>query len=312
MKTLFKYIISVVILSFFFWYSAQAESLSPPSLTDVIKSNEKQLKLASAQSRFKKNKTATGVLLPIKKSYSYQTIQSGKAITLSKYNEVDLWVQEVDLKKWWHMQSLLTLSGYDASNGEPLFEKKKLNEVESTLSSKPFSIINGQFFDPKRAVTPLSFGVKVDGIVRTAGSDNRNEDKNILILDTGMAKIVPYSWENLRDAPGYIAMVNLSLKKSHYKNEDIGRTYICLKNPNSKNESSSLLIFTAVAMSESVIENELIRWGCTRDSSSKLDSSGSTRLWLEWEYIYGFSHSGNPDYRKIPHSLAIYDGANQS
>lgn len=283
----------------------QAESLAPPKLGQVMKENEKLQRIQRVQSRFKKISPIAPVLTP--DPLSYQTILSGKSVTLTKYNTIDLWVQEVNLNKWWRMESELTLGGYDEANGEPLFEKKKLTEVLSSLPKKPFSIINGQFFDPKKTITPLSFGVKVDGVVRTAGSDNRNEPKNILILEEGRAKIVPYSWENLRDAPGYMAIVNLSLTKSHYKNESIGRTYICLKNPNSSNESSDLLIFTAVAIDEPTIENELIRWGCTRESSSKLDSSGSTRLLINGEYIYGNSHGGNPDYRKIPHSLAIYD-----
>ena len=186
-------------------------------------------------------------------------------------------------------------------------EKKKLSEVHATISNA-FSIINGQFFDPKKSITPLSFWIKVDGIVRTAGADNRNESKNILIIENKKAKIIPYSWENLRDAPGYFAMVNLSLGTSHYRDESIGRTYICLKNPNTQNESSTILIFTAISITEPVIENELIRWWCTRNSVSKLDSSGSTQLWINGQTIFGYTHDGNPDRRKIPHSIVIYDG----
>ena len=301
----FRFFIPILILLYSLPIRVQAEMLAPPKLGQVMKENEKLQRLQRVQSRFKK--TSITLPTPSIRSLSYQTLLSGKSVTLTKYDALDLWVQEVNLNKWWKLESILTLGGYDEVNGEPLFEKKKLNEVLSSLPKKPFSIINGQFFDPKKTITPLSFWVKVDGVVRTAGSDNRNESKNILILEEGRARIVPYSWENLRDAPGYMAIVNLSLAKSHYKNENIGRTYICLKNPNSSNESSDLLIFTAVAIDEPTIENELIRWGCTRESSSKLDSSGSTRLLINGEYIYGNSHGGNPDYRKIPHSLAIYD-----
>ena len=85
-------------------------------------------------------------------------------------------------------------------------------------------------------------------------------------------------------------MVNFSLDQSHYRDEAIGRTYICLASPNSANESSTLLIFTALAMSEMTLERELPRWGCTRSGTTKLDSSGSTRLWVDSEYIFGKSH----------------------
>jgi hypothetical protein len=60
------------------------------------------------------------------------------------------------------MESILTQSGYDGSTGEPLFAKKKLSEAITSLGKSPFSLINGQFFDPRRESTPLSFGVKVN------------------------------------------------------------------------------------------------------------------------------------------------------
>ena len=96
--------------------------------------------------------------------------------------------------------------------------------------------------------------------MRTAGADNRDESKNILILSQTGAQIVPYSWSNLRDAPGYLALVNLSLDTPQQPREAIGRTYICLKTPNSENISSTILIFTALAMSEITLEKELPRW----------------------------------------------------
>ena len=282
--------------------SLYAIELVPPKLTEVMKSNERRQKIILRKSN---------VTLPITSSrediWSYHTLQTSKSITISRYDSIELWVQEVDLTKGWYIKSILTLGWYDEISGEPLFARKKLSEVKSGLDDSPFSIINGQFFDPKRSITPLSFGVKVDGVVRTAWADNRDESKNILILEKNIARIVPYSWVNLRDAPWYLALVNLTLGKSHYPNEPIGRTYICLKDPDSKNQSSRLMIFTATSITEATIESELIRWGCTKSSSSKLDSSWSTRLWVWWEYIFGKSHKWDPDYRSIPHSIALYD-----
>lgn len=293
-------IIASMILSIF--SPTQAATLAPPSLIQVIKQNE-----AIQKRQTRKNRTPRALMLTTVENLSYHTIKTGKAITLSKYDTLDLWVQDIDLSKWWKIVSQLSLSWYDETSGEPLFIKKKLSQVASELSNTPFSIVNGQFFDPKRDNTPLSFWLKMDGVIRTAWADNRNEPKNILILEEGKAKIVPYSWENLRDAPGYLAMVNLSLEKWHYTNESIGRTYICLQNPNTQNESSRLLVFTAISMDESSLEREIIRWWCTRGSASKLDSSGSTRLWIPGVSVFGFAHRGNPDYREIPHFIAIYD-----
>ena len=288
-------------------FGAHAETLSLPALWDVMKSNEKLQK-----TQIRKNRIRTGVISPLVLEdpvLPYHTIKSTSAIKLYSYDTVWLWVQEINLSRWASLWSDLTLGWYDEMSGEPLFYKKKLSEVTEYISEKPFSLINGQFFDPKRKNTPLSFGLKIDGVVRTAWADNRDESKNILIISTGSAQIVPYSWQNLRDSNGYFAMVNLSLSESHYKNELLGRTYICLKNPDANNSSSHLLIFTATAMTESTIEKELIRWWCTRSSSSKLDSSGSTRLWFNGgDPIFGVSRSGNPDYRSIPHSIMIYDG----
>ncbi len=294
----------LLILSLFFIDMLYAEVLLPPKLNEVILKNEQYQKIKNKKIR---NKVFSWSILSVEEIYSYHTVQRGNAIILSKYDTIDLWVQEIQLNKWWKLESILTLSWFDQWNWEPLFEKKILSEVKNSIKNTPFSLINGQFFDPKREITPLSFWIKVDGIIQTAGADNRNESKNILILEKNKAKIIPYSWENFRDAPGYFAMVNLSLETSYYRDDYIGRTYICLKNPNTDNESSTVLVFTAVSISEPRIEKELFRWWCLLHSSSKLDSSWSTRLWVNGQNIYWYSHRGNPDYRKIPHSIAIYD-----
>jgi hypothetical protein len=55
-------------------------------------------------------------------------------------------------------------------------------------------------------------------------------------------------------------MVNLTFSEEHHRTESIGRTYICLQNMNPQNQSSRLLIFTALAMSEIDIEKEFPRW----------------------------------------------------
>lgn len=278
--------------------------LAPPNLQNVMKENEKLVK-----QNLKKKKWQTSTWTVTKKpiTYTYQTLIAGDAVRISRYNEVELWVQEVDLSRGATLTSMLTQSGYDSSSWEPLFVKKKISEALVGLDTKPFSLINWQFFDPAREYTPLSFGVKEWATVRTAWADNRDESKNILIIDSTGASLLPYSWENLRDASGSLALVNLTLDESHHRTESIGRTYICLQNMNSQNQSSTLLIFTALAMSETDIEKEFPRWWCSRNAVAKLDASGSSRLWVGGEYIYGKSHQWDPDYRKIPHYLAVWD-----
>ncbi len=298
---LWKNLITISILLSIF-LPTQAATITPPSLLEVIKKNEE-----IQRRQIRKNRIPKTLILSTEENLSYHTIKRQNAVEIIKYDTVDLWVQSIDLKKGAYMESIIDLKWYDEVSGEPLFEKKKITEIQKTISKRPLSIINGQFFDPSKKNTPLSFWLKVDGIIRTAWADNRDENKNILIFDKNIAKIIPYSWENLRDSPGYFAMVNLSFGEWHYANESIGRTYICLKNPNIENESSEVLVFTATTMTEWALEKEILRFGCTKKSTAKLDSSGSSQLWFDNNYIYGFAHRGSPDQRSIPHAIAIYD-----
>lgn len=303
MKLFLRYISIISIVIFAFPILTFSSWLVPPKLTEVIKTNEKLQKIQARKLRVLKMEP----IVLLEETLSYRTVKSTEAIKLNRYDTIDMLVQEINLSKWGYFQSLLNLWWYDELTGEPLFQKNKLTEIVQTLDKKPFSLINGQFFDPSKKITPLSFGLKMDGVVRTAWADNRDESKNILVINKWWAQILPYSWDNLRDAEWYLAMVNLSLNKPKFSSENIGRTYICLKNPDTSNKSSEVLIFTAKAITESVIEKELLRWWCTRNSSSKLDSSGSTQLWVDGEFVYGNSHKWNPDYRWIPHTIAIYE-----
>ncbi len=178
--------------------------------------------------------------------------------------------------------------------------------MKNTLGTVPFSMTNGQFYDPRREPTELSFGLKSDGIIRSAGADNGKIAKNILIIGEKDAQVVPYSWENLRDTYGANAIVTLSMDAPNYSNVNIGRTYICLKDPDAENKSSTLLVFTAEAMNERNMESIMTRAGCTRKSIAKFDASGSAQLWYNNEKIYGVSHKGDPDKRKIPNALAFF------
>jgi hypothetical protein len=301
MKKILTFVLSTSLVLSSLSVSA-APTLTPPSLHAVMQKNDAYNRTLLRKKRIP-NQSGSFENIDL----TWKLIHTGKHVQLSAYDRVNLWVQEVDLAGGAHLQSILDLRGYDESTGEPLFAKKKLSEVTDSLRGKPFSIINWQFFDPRREYTPLSFGLKVDGIVRTAWADNRDESKNILIISATGARIAPYSWENLRDAEGYFAMVNFSMSERHHPEEQIGRTYICLKNPDRDNRSSTILIFTALAMSESDLEKEFPRWWCASSAVAKLDSSGSTRLWVDGEYIYGKSHKWDPDYRKIPHYIVVWD-----
>lgn len=238
---------------------------------------------------------------------NYSVVSTGSAITLYKHNSSEVYVEKIDLSKWAHLESIWQATEWDSTTGEPLFPKMSLSDWLSSLLKTPFSIINGQFFDPKRNPTPLSFGIKIDGEIKTAGADNGTTKKNILSIGDTSAQVLPYSWENLRDASGKLVIVSFSTEQYHYHQEEIGRTYICLANPDNQNTSSTLIVLVAQSMNEVFAERELIRFWCTTQTIAKLDSSGSSRLWYSWGAIYGNAHHGDPDGRKIPNMIGIFD-----
>lgn len=201
-------------------------------------------------------------------------------------------------------------SGFDSfeEGGEPLFIKMSLEEMRTQIGGNPFSIINGQFFDPRATPTRLSFGLKVHDEIRSVGADNGSARKNILSIGKGWAQISPYTdWTSLRDAPGDFVMVNLAPEAKHHTNSLIGRTLLCLRNPDAHNKSQELMVLSAVALNEVRMKKEAIKHGCSPHAMTQLDSSGSARLWYNGEYIYGHAHKGVPDKRKIPHGIAFYD-----
>lgn len=285
--------------------SATAQTLRPPSLIDTLEFNENafknrmNLREKIALKRLEEQKAN----LPL----TYTPILTGSAIIAYKYDTVDIWVQEVDLAKGARIDSIINQYGYDNDLAEPLFAKRSLKDQVNSLVSTPFSVINGQFFNPGREATTLSFGLKTQGNVMTAGADNGTKRKNIFSIAGTTASVLPYSWENLNNESASFALVNLTTATPHYSNESLGRTYICIANPDINNSSSKFLIWTAVAANELTIESEMYRWGCTASSVAKLDSSGSTRLYLGGKYYYGNAHKGVPDYRTTPHAIVIYD-----
>lgn len=309
-----RIILSVSIISSLYMPTLDAATLTPPSLQTVIKQNiEWQKTLPNITKPTSQNTVQSDNNADFKKKITYKTIEKGNAITLKRANEENLWIQEIHLDKWAHLSSILVSSGYDSIEkwGEPLFKKLTLTEMRNSLPEAPFSIINGQFFDPGIQPTRLSFGLITDSVLRTVGADNGTSSKNILFIKGNQAKIIPYtSWTDLRDSSAELGVVGLSLSSAYYKHENIGRTYICIKNPDENNSGNTLLIFTAESMSEYNLENEMMRQGCTRNTSIKMDASGSSRLWYNGEFIFGVSRSGSPDKRTIPHGIAIYDAKN--
>lgn len=267
-----------IFMTSFSYANAEIVMLRPPSLIEVMEQNEK---FAREQAE-----KIPPVEVPKNIELTYYSVYSGSSISIKKSYEVPLWIQEVSLDKGARVESIQEAISYNEKTGEPQFIKRSISETLRTLPIAPTSLINGQFFNPRTNPSELSFGLKSDGIVRTAGADNRNERKNILHVTGGIAEVLPYSWKNLEKTNGNFAMVNLTTEQNHYKNELIGRTYMCLKNPDKFNRSSTILVFIAQAMNKTLIEKEILRHGCTRKSTSQLDSSGSTRLYFQGNFIF--------------------------
>lgn len=308
-----------LIITFLFIFSRETFAASPmltPSLADAMKQNEQLVRENFVENKNTTTTTTTTTVTPVVKpqftpaladNYIYETVYSGAAISVKKAIGSEFYIQDVDFSKGASVSSALEVASYDPKTGEPEFVKQNMKNALNSFLRTPTTMINGQFFSMTTQPSQLSFNLKSDGIIRTAGADDRGESKNILRIADDYAEIVPYSWKNLEATTGSFAMGNFTTKTPKYKNESIGRTYICTPNVDKNNHSSRILVFTAQAITEGLLENEIYKHGCTPKTTSKLDSSGSTRLYYNGKTMYGNSHNGTPDYRLIPHYIAFFD-----
>lgn len=189
-----------------------------------------------------------------------------------------IFLERISLGSGARLQSFSDFVAYDPESGEPLYQKWNPKTKIDSLHEQPFSYINGQFFDPAKKYTPLSFGLKVQNTVLTAGSDNRDEAKNILAFSGNTVRILPYSWENLKNTPADFAIVNLTLDESHYPNASVGRTYLCTEKPDASGISHTILAFVFLHATEEEANTMLAKYNCTKSNTSKLDSSGSSLI----------------------------------
>lgn len=206
----------------------------------------------------------------------WQMIRKGKSIDVYSDGSGQIFVQKIIIGNTTKVSSIFDFNHYDEDSGEPLYTKFSPSDRIKKLQNPPVSFINGQFFDPKRKYTPFSFGFKLKDTILTAGSDNQNEIKNIFSFSSSGARVIPYTWENLRDEHADFALVNLSMSQPHESDFVMGRTYICTITPDANGYSKTLLTFTFLAATESHAADILHSWGCQDQYTSKLDSSGSS------------------------------------
>lgn len=282
-----------------------AQTIKMPSLSEVMEQNQEKLQKNFEENNSKNNEKVI-ILDEQKKFFTYENIYSSNSIKIQKSTEENFFVSEIDLSKWVKIDGILWWSGFVEETGEPLFLKKSINETLEDLLRKPKIIINWQFFNPVKNPTTLSFATKNNGIIRTAGADNK-DDLLLLTVNENIAKIESNSWKNLENANWDFGFASFSIKKKSYPNEKIGRTYLCLADSEGKNFSSKIKIFVAEAITENDIENEMLKQNCNEKTSLQLDSSGSSRFFHNDKTIYGFAHKWEADKRKIPHYIMFFD-----
>ncbi len=238
----------------------------------------------------------------------WKMIKKWKAIEVFENSESQVFVQKIDLSSGATIATVFEFNSYDASSGEPLYTRFSPRDEIKSLSKRPSTYINGQFFDPKRTYTPFSFGFKLQNTVLTAGADNRGEAKNIFSYSNGLARIIPYSWEAFRAEKADFALVNLSVANNQADdNKYMGRTYICIVQPDALGYSKTLMTFSFLQATDAYAQEIVSSWWCEPKYTSKLDSSGSSVFGIGNTHYAGYSPRGKPDYRKIPQIITFYD-----
>ena len=237
----------------------------------------------------------------------WEMIKKWKSIEVFQNGTWMVFVQKISLSSGATVGSIFEFHSYDSNTGEPLYERFAPRDELKKYVSIPFSYINGQVFDPKRAQTPFSFGFKLRNTILTAWADNRNENKTIFSYSQSGARMIPYSWESFQAENADFALVNLTLDDSNEDNKYMGRTYICITQPNNLGYSKQILTFSFQVATEPYAQDVMYSWGCEKKNISKLDSSGSSVFGLGNSLYAGYSHKWKPDYRKLPQIITFYD-----
>jgi hypothetical protein len=237
----------------------------------------------------------------------WQMIKKGKAIEVFQNSTGMVFVQKINLNSGATVGSIFEFHSYDATSGEPLYERFAPREVLKNFAHIPFSYINGQFFDPQRTYTPFSFGFKLKNTILTAWADNRDEKKTIFSYSRTGARMIPYTWLAFQWENADFALVNLTLDNSNEDDKYMGRTYICVIQPDAYGYSKHIMTFSFLRATELYAQDTMYSWGCDKRNISKLDSSGSSVFGLGNSHYAGYSHKWKPDYRKLPQIITFYD-----
>ncbi len=133
--------------------SAQIVQLKPPTLQETLEKNEE---LARQQALEIIPEKPTEKII----DFTYRKVYTGNAINIYRANEAMLWMQEINLSKGAKVDSAIEVVSYNSETGEPQYQKKTITQTLSSLITKPTSLVNGQFFNPSKQPSELSFGLK--------------------------------------------------------------------------------------------------------------------------------------------------------
>lgn len=274
-----------------------------PSLTPSIVPNTIQTWTGNTTKKIKKAQKIENTPAP-----EYAMIYKWKSIDIYEDAKNHVFVQKIQLWSGAKLSAFFDFHSFDSMTGEPLYSKFSPREKISKLSDPPLSFINGQFFDPRRKNTPLSFAFKYRDTILTAGADNRDEQKNIFSYSSASgARIIPYTWSALQSETSNFALVNLSIHEAHESDAYIGRTYLCILAPRWDGYSDTIMTFVFQAATEWYATSVVRSWGCRDEYVSKLDASGSAVYGFRDVVSYGFARKWSPDYRKIPQIIGFYE-----
>ena len=100
MSYLLKYTL-IIILGISISTSLYAENILPPKLGEVMQKNENLQKSLLRQQKIINNrkKSLNAILSLSGEILAYHTIKTGTSITVSRYDTIDLWVQDIQLDR---------------------------------------------------------------------------------------------------------------------------------------------------------------------------------------------------------------------
>lgn len=259
----------------------------------------------------------------------YEKIQSGNSVDLYRSVDDDVYVQVVNLQSG----GIISLDGFspDDLNKYPSKSSKNKSYLRRSIvdlysyysyGTTLFSVINGQFFDNGSDYTKLAFPVKSGEIVKSTEKWENLKFKTFVIDKKDNARILDgYKSDYLNNKTYKEVFVALNPKENKNPSFSIGRNFLGIYSTSCTTQSNCskfdyVLFFIAKNESQGAMIDIAIDWGIDANKNlAMLDGSGSSQIVSGKYSLYGsrlpWILGYDPDYRKIPHSILIYDSQNK-